>query len=400
MKKVVLALLLVACDDREQRVPPPASSAPAAPASVAATLGLDAGMLGEVDPPAPAGDLKTELEQFTNIDGCVVQRAKVDPLLGDALHAIGYDTFLRDACRMLEAAKDKKRETCEKIDSSALRGKCQSWVAMIAPAPDACPMVLEGVPARGRQPACVAVAARDPRLCAAEPRLAARGTCEALVLQSDAKCDPLLAADKAACKRELTRWRSVLSPPLAGLPEIPKPTGKLVAHGADGTPDPATPETDLGPELARGAVVVTNRDRARVEIGSLSLDNVRIAGSPNRPTRVGAAIVIDPDPLHAKEPKPTLDRFELEVPGEPPLSCTTAKCTLEVGGSRIDKSRGGAVTVKIAGTLASGGRSYKIDLDAKTFVRDVVSDVAGPGRVLPPIHPPPGGLFGARDAGR
>lgn len=394
----LLLLALAACDDEKARPPVP-SAAPPAPASVAATLGLDAGMLGDFDPPAPAGDLKTEIEHFTNLDNCVAERAKVDPLVGDALRAIGYDTFLRDACRMLEAAHDRKRETCDKLDSSALRTKCQSWVAMITPQADACPMVLDGIPSRGRQPVCVAVAARDPRLCVAEARLASRGTCEALVLRDDAKCDPLLAPDRASCKRELARWKSILSPPLAGLPDIVKPTGKLAVHGSDGTADPATPETDLGGELGRGAVVVTARERARVEIGSFESDTTRIAGSPNRRTRVGVALVADPDPLHAKEPKPSLDRFELEVPGEPPLSCSTGRCTLDLSGSHIDKTRGGAIAVKVTGTIAAGGKTYKIDVDAKTFVRDVVSDVLGPGRVLPPVHPPtaptgPAGLFG------
>jgi hypothetical protein len=393
------ALTLAACD--ENKGPPPApSAAPASPGSVAALIGagLDGGLLEGIDPPPPAGDLKTEIEHFVNLDTCVAERAKMDPLVGDALRAIGYDTFLRDACRMLEAAHDKKRETCEKLDSSALRARCQTWVAEVANAADQCPMLLDGLPARGRAPSCVAVAGRDPRLCAAEPRLAARATCEALVLRDDAKCDPLLAPDRAVCKRELARWRSLLSPSLAGLPDLVKPSGKLVVHGADGTPDPAATDTDLAQELARGVVVVTARERARAEIGALDSDTAYVAGSPNARTRIGVALVADPDPLHAKEPKLSLDRLQIEVPGEPPLACATARCTLDVSGSQIDKTRGGQVVIKVSGTVASGGRSYKIELEAKTFVRDVVSDLSGAGRVLPPIHP----LLGAfgRDGGR
>jgi hypothetical protein len=132
------ALMAIACDDKNPTVRPAPSVTPATPASVAAALGIDAGgLVDTADPPAPAGDLKAELDRFVNVETCVKERANLDPLVGDALRAIGYDTFLRDACRLLEAAKDKKRETCDRIDSSALRTRCQSWVAMVAQTPDA-----------------------------------------------------------------------------------------------------------------------------------------------------------------------------------------------------------------------------------------------------------------------
>src|SRR5438874_908997 len=98
-----LLLALVACeDDRRKTLIPPTPSAPPNPSSVVDTLGLDAGVIGEgIDPPPPAGDLKAEIERFTTLDACVAEKAKLDPLVGDALRAIGYDTFLRDACRQL-----------------------------------------------------------------------------------------------------------------------------------------------------------------------------------------------------------------------------------------------------------------------------------------------------------
>ncbi len=128
------AALIVGCDDAGKLQPRPAPSvAPASPSSIASVLGLDAGaFVDTADPPAPAGDLKADLDRFVNVEGCVKERANVDPLVGDGLRAIGYDTFLRDACRLLEAAKDKKRETCDRIDSSSMRARCQSWVALVA----------------------------------------------------------------------------------------------------------------------------------------------------------------------------------------------------------------------------------------------------------------------------
>jgi hypothetical protein len=396
------AATLSACDRDERRPPPEPSAAPPNPSSVVDTLGIDAGLLGEaVDPPAPAGDLKAEIERFTTLDACVAERAKLDPLVGDALRAIGYDTFLRDACRQLEAAHDRTRDACEKIDSSALKKQCRSWVARIGQTPDGCPLDVEGAPSRGRSPTCVAVAGKDPRLCAGEPRTAARATCEALVYRDEKKCDVLLPTDRPACKRELARWRPLLAAPLEGLPKLPARRGKLTIHGADGTKDPSSPETDLAADYARGAVVVTGRSRRRFELGSVGeVDALRIGGGLVRKPRVGVAIILESSPLSPKdEAKPSLDRFDLEIPGELPLSCgpgeggeTTAKCELRVVSARADEARAGEIALALEGTVSSGGRSYQVKLDAATFVRDVVAEDPSTGRrLIPPAHPALGG---------
>jgi hypothetical protein len=390
---LALALALgVGCDDKKKGSPPEPSTAPASPASVAAVLGLDAGSLMEtVDPPAPAGDLKAELDRFVNVETCVRERANLDPLVGDALRAIGYDTFLRDACRLLEAAKDKKRETCDRIDSSALRSRCQSWVAMITQTPEACPLKFEGVPTRGRDMSCLAIAGKDPRLCTGEARTAARATCEALVSRDDTKCNVLMPSDQAACRREVVRWRPLLDPPLEGLPKLPASRGKLIVKGDSGTPDPRTSEADLTTELARGAVVVTSRDRARVEVGMIGeSETTRIAPSPNRRPRLGIAVILEPSLSSKDPPRSVLERLELEIPGEATLVHPASRCDCRITTARVDKARGGEIAIALQGTIGSGDRHYKIDVDLSTFVRDVVAEQVGVGaggRVLPPVHP-------------
>ena len=366
---------------------PAGSAAPPSPSSVAEQLAVDGG-LEVADPPPPAGDLKQELDHFVNVETCVQEKAKLDPLVGDALRAIGYDTFLRDACRLLEAAKDKKRETCEKIDSSALRSRCQAWEAMAAQRPDDCPMLYEALPARGRSAACVAVAGRDPRMCAGESRIAPRATCEAMVTQQDAKCDPLLPNDRASCKRELARWRSMLSAPLDGLAKLPPPRAKLTLKGDGPTPDPATPETDLASDFATGAVVVTLRERSRVEMGSIGeSDAVRFAPTPNKRPRVGIAVTLDPPSLGSKDPpKPVLQKLEIEVPGEATLVYPGAKCDCKLTTARMERTRGGEVAIVLEGVVSMGTRGYKVNIDLSTFVRDVVAETQGT-RALPPLHP-------------
>ncbi|MDB4945978.1 MAG: hypothetical protein JWP97_5512 [Labilithrix sp.] len=389
--RVALLLALAACNAKSDPAPRPApSDAPASPSAIASVLGLDAGLFAEaVDPPAPAGDLKSDLDRFVNVETCVKERANVDPLVGDALSAIGYDTFLRDACRLLETAKDRKADACERIDASAMRGRCKAWVAMVTQAPDACPLVFDGVPTRGRSATCVAVAGKDPRLCAAEPRASSRATCEALASRDQSHCDKLLPGERPGCVRELTRWRSMLAAPLAGLPPLTTPHGKLTVHGEGGTPDPAAPETDLTTDLARGAVVVTSRNRARLELGMVgAVEPSRIAPSPNRRPRLGVAVVLEPGAAAKDAGRPLLERLELEVPGEATLVYPGVHCDCKVTAARADRARGGEVTIAVTGTISAGSRSYTFATELSTWVRDVVDDQASAGsRVIPAAHP-------------
>ncbi|HSO31194.1 MAG TPA: hypothetical protein VLT33_01725 [Labilithrix sp.] len=404
------AALLFSCDDKTKGLPRPAASvAPASPSSVAEALGIDAGaFVDTADPPPPAGDLKADLDRFVNVETCVKERANLDPLVGDGLRAIGYDTFLRDACRLLEAAKDKKRETCDRIDSSPMRARCQSWVAIVAQTPDACPLQFEGVATRGRNVTCLAVAGKDPRLCAGEPRTATRATCEALASRDEAKCDVLIPPDRPGCKREVARWRSLLAPPLTGMPALAASRGKLSVKGDSGTADPPTSEADLASELARGGVVVTSRERARVELGMIGeSETSRIAPSPNRRPRLGLAVLLEPGTTPKDPQKALLERLELEIPGEATLVYPGVRCECRVTTSRVERTRGGEIALALQGTISAGSRSYKIDVDLATFVRDVVSEqtvIGGAARVLPPLHPTlpssPIGDAGARDAGR
>jgi len=401
-----LPLALAGCEGKKPSAPPAPSSEPASPSAVVAALGLDAGILGDgVDPPAPAGDLKVDIDRFVNVETCVRERANLDPLVGDALKAIGYDTFLRDACRLLEAARDKRQETCDKIDSSALRTRCHAWVAMVAQTPEACPLQFESMPARGHHVTCLAVAGRDPRLCAGEARTVPRATCDALASRDEARCDALSTADRPACKREVARWRPLLAAPLDGLAKLPAARGKLVVKGDSGTPDPPTPEADLSTEVARGAVVVTSRDRARVEIGMVGeSETSRMAPTPNRRARLGLAVLFEPSSpgggaggAGGKEMRPVLERLELEIPGEATIVHPSAKCECKLTTARVEKSRGGEVALGVHGVVTANGRSYRVEADLTTFVRDVVKEQDG-SRALPPVHPTTG-LAGLSSSG-
>ncbi len=377
---------------------------PATPASVAARLGIDAAVFVDavdtMDPPAPPGDLKEELERFVNLDICVKEKARLDPLVGDALRAIGYDTFLRDACRLLEAAKDPTHERCDSIDSSGMRVECKKWVAMISRVPAACPLDFEGLEARGRAVTCVAVASDDPRLCASERSLEPRATCDALTSRDDAKCAVLYGDRRAACAREVSRWRSLLlatlRSPLKPLPKLTATRGTLTVKSADGemketgdagTLAPVVLHADVASEVAQGAVVVTSRDRARVELGMRGESTLsRVAHSPSGSTRLGIALVMEPNAIAKEPPKPVLERLELAIPGESTVVYPPATCDCRLTHVHVDRARGGEVSLLLEGTLSQGNRSYSIQLNLATFVRDVVEE--GPdSHVLAPVHP-------------
>src|SRR5579884_4198000 len=185
-----MLLVLAACD---RPAPPPAplggaTDAPAGPiAELAGALGIDAASLEPMaDPPAPAGNLEGDIESFTTVDACVRAHPIADPLLGDALEAVGYDTFLRDACRVLAAAKARDASPCASIDASALRRRCEATVAEVAGRPDGCPWDVPTKPELGRDPECVAIATPDARLCAAVRDRAGRAACEGIATHDDA----------------------------------------------------------------------------------------------------------------------------------------------------------------------------------------------------------------------
>lgn len=336
-------------------------------ASVEKALGVDAGELElHVDPPAAAGDLASEIGAFTTVDACVEQRAHLDPLLGDALEAIGYDTFVRDACRVLDAAKARDTKRCDAIDASALRRQCTTTVAAVVGDADLCPWMIASRPALGRDPSCLALASRDPRLCAAEETSAARATCEAIAGHDGAPCTKLpLKADQARCKRDADRWRSVTPPPDAG-GAAPPVEATLHVESADDAGAPV--DANLGPDFERGLVVVTERGGERVSVGPLSDTGVGfVAPSPHVQASLALELTVSPDGKRVE-----IERAELLVPGHAPVATPLARSTLVAKLTKLEPVRGGAASLTVDGTLGDSSGNWRVHLQATTFVRDVV----------------------------
>jgi hypothetical protein len=383
------AMLAAACDSPgggpNGRNPPPLASDPTDLRNIAKLLGVDAGEFETpVDPPAPAGDLKADIDRFTSVDECALERARLEPLVGDALEAIGYDTFLRDACRVIDAAKAKDASRCAEIDASSLAARCRATVAEVAGTPDDCPWETVTRPARGREPRCLAVASRDERLCAAVSDPLERATCQAMLARDARPCAGLQARTaKSRCTRDADRWRGVLASASegAGSAAHDQPlavTGRLhidrIDHvdRMDRTDSAQTLDVDLAPDLAHGITVVQQRDGSRLVLGPLSEAGLDfIAPSPHVRGSLALALFVAAGP-HGAAPSVRIERAELVVPGRPPLATPGAQSTLTAKLDRLDAARATPVALVVDGDISAAGSSWRLHAEATTFVRDVV----------------------------
>jgi hypothetical protein len=333
---------------------------PASPSALASALGLDAASLAGplVDPEKPAGDLAADLNAFTTVEACMKDKTRtLDPLVGDAVDAIGYDTFLRDACRVLEAAKTKDMKKCELIDASALRARCRTVTAMVAGDAEGCPLKAPSKPELGRDATCVAAALRSPAMCAGAQKRD-RPSCEALVTHDTKKCDAIPLDDlRVGCTRDATRFRGVIVGG-AAIGNVPPVKGTLTFSG-EGKPQTTA---DLDFDVGAGVVVVLDGKKTRVTFGRVGeLTATPRAAQPLDHTRLALAFSTSTE-------KPVeITEAALTVPGSPIASCTA--CTLSLKIDKLEAKRAGAVSLVLDGSLGT----WKIHADVQTFVRDVTT---------------------------
>jgi hypothetical protein len=365
---VLLGVSAAACEEKRppvrERPPPP----PASPSAMAERLKIDAAALDlPVDPATPAGDLKTEVALFTTLEACARDHAQLDALVGDAIRSIGYDAILRDACRSLEALKDKNIEKCKPIESSPLRTRCELVFAAVTAAPDLCPLQSSVSPAQGRQALCVAVASRDPRLCAAAAGYPERTSCEALLGHSKTPCKALPGADRQRCEHDVDRMQSVIEVPKPSTP-FKTPTFALDLQGVTDSAPPQDPHVEFPRDVARGVVVVQEGGKLHVEVGMAMRDaGTLFAPSPSQRTRMSFTASVP-----ATLGQGTLDRLELEVPGRAVHVVPSARCDCRVRFLALSPVRGADAQLEVDGTIGVPPNAFKMVARISTFVRDVV----------------------------
>ncbi len=342
------------------------------PRALLLALRIDAAALPEArpDPAPPAGDLMAEARAFTSLDACVAERARLDPLVGDSLRAIGYDTFLRDSCRILEALQKQSQRPCMDIASTPLKNHCASTVAIALAHPDDCPFASDLSRLEGRDPFCVAVAARDPRLCAAMrgPRV----TCDAVLARAIEKCPR--AGDGGDCRRDVVRLRALVTGDLVKEKPLRATKITLGVRGEGQTESPMPSTAELGADAVHGVVLVRARDRFVVEVGSFG-------GSAFAPPSMQLTSALR---VSEKTGGGTnLERFELDLP---------TRATVVFPGNRVDgkvrfdawkPARGEPIGLTFEGRVTVGVNEYTVNERVETFIRDVVTeDVPAPAPAL------------------
>jgi hypothetical protein len=346
---------------------PPATVASAD--EIAKRLGMDGAALEEpIVPLAPPGDLRADIERFTTLDACVAERGALDPLLGDALRAISYETFARDACRILDAAKARDARKCEPIDASALRARCQTMVALVDAQPDECPFYVPARPAFGRDPGCLAATTGDARVCGAADKLD-RPTCQAIATRDASRCDALGSSqERASCRREAARIAPIVPPPDDKAPAPTAPWGKLTIGALDDSPPPQQADVDLATDASRGVVLFEQIDGAHFDLGTPRDTGTGFYGNtPLATTSFFLAVVA---PTTGKDVR--IDRCELGLPGQSTLVSPGARCSIKTTVDTLARVRGGDVRLRFDGVVGTAPRGYTIHAEVTTFVRDLV----------------------------
>jgi hypothetical protein len=347
-----------------------ASTAAAARIGAAlAALAADAGLEPVTDPVAPSGDLKSEVEAFTNLDACVRSHRLGDALLADAIDALGYDTFTRDACRVLQALKVRRVEPCQAVAFAALRARCETQVAALTGNPALCPDTGRGASVAPRDPTCVARAARDPRLCMAALETE-RASCRALITGDLGSC----GSDRA-CLRQTERWSSLREKP-AAKPDL------LTACRVELSVDGSAPVTvDLSKIAEMGAVLRDSGRKLRLLVGR---PKTSLWARPSDPwatpqlyldvavPRALAAVAPQPGETRPLEPTElgigdlTLD---LLVPQVAALSAVTSTARrLSIG--ELGAGLGAGIELALDVDLTQAPHAYHVTMHLQTFVRE------------------------------
>jgi hypothetical protein len=352
-------------EPREPSIPERTPTPAPAPGGGNAGIETDgAPMVERADPPGLAGDLRADVERFGSLDTCVAQHAAVDPVVGDAVRAIGYDTLLRDACRMLQAISLKDRAPCEAIAASGLQHRCEAMLAMSMQDADKCPWAAAADKRMGRDATCLAVAAHDPRMCAAELS-ALQPTCEAFTTGDPTRCSTG-DGDRRTCERDLERVKSLLVDRERQAHDTTLPRAHFEIHGAN---DAGSGDIDLS-SLVAGGAVVSSLPAGGVGI-DLSRDTEAVLRLPSRTEKAHLSASIEIDAGNAK-----ITKLEVIAPKMAPISCPSVHCDVKVTIAKLEPTRGSPVTASFEGTVETPGQTYRIHLVISSFVRDVVGRAA------------------------
>jgi hypothetical protein len=333
-------------------------------------LEKEAGIERGHDPQAPGGDLARDIAAFTTLEACVRAHRITDPVLGDAIDTLGYDTLVGDACRILAALKAKDGKLCSPIAASPLRHRCETQVAVLAGEPALCPVAGGGGGVQAREPVCLARASRDERLCAAALP-ADRAACKALVRGSSSDC-----GTDETCVRQVERYRPLLEKPAS---RAPFPARLHVVIASDpGKAEKYDGAFDLDETAAAGAVARPMGDKVRLTIGTPknalwpSWDSPRSSPLVFLSLSLPSKMPTSGDKAGAA-PEWTLGpgdlAFDLLVPQVALLSGSLTS-ERHVVFDNVSVAQGSPIRLTLTTKVSDATRTFRVRFELETFVRD------------------------------
>ncbi len=364
----LVAIAVLACAACDAKKSSDVSTTTLAASNVAAALGIDADLPAPPDPSPASGDLKSDVAAFTTIDDCVAkQSVKIEPMIGDALLAFGYDTFLRDACRQIDAVKSRDSRKCDAIVASELARYCRATVAEVAGKSDDCPFASADA-SNGRSRTCVAIASRDPRLCTSSS-LEESAQCASIVMHDETKCDVWKKSEIASCRRIGQRLASSLPPAQTNLPALPKMSATLSLRALAGTAPPAPDSSSLSSDAVDGVALTLGALDTSFSFGP-SHEEAAFPHevTPASPLRIGFEMHVS----NAPTAEPKIRNVVLEIPGGVRLDDAQMHASPKIKIVKLDKERAGLVQFSIDGEVGSSPQAFAFHLEVTTFVRDLI----------------------------
>jgi hypothetical protein len=397
----LVVALCVGCGEPAPRDAEPAEvPAPHAPAGGAADP-LVAAVADD------ARHLSDDAPQDAELAACVAQLAiELPGAVADLLDDLGYRDALADACASQRAVSAGDPAACDDLSATALRAGCRRRLAVRHGSPDACPHLLD----RGREPVCLAWAARAPARCAA-----AWGT-QAFVCRAPFEANPELCrelgVERAPCEAAVARVAPLLEPrepralphvegalvarfvsdvgaargsatPAAGAPTAAAAPGAPTAAGARRLDQPVELDLEHGVYVSREGCLATlqlaperrtlaHRERLQltpflVGLGPLRDAPLRDQERPAAALRVGVLPVVGAPAVLAP---PT------EGPGgagrrAPATVGPAPEVTGAVRVRSLQPRRGGAVVLEVDVRVPAEGGAYELRGELHTYVRDI-----------------------------
>jgi len=280
---------LTACGSESPPSEPPdlppntESVARAAPTGTAAQAAATAAALDDDELVAPAvwpdapRPIADDLSRAETQAACVARvQTSLSTEVAESIAGLGYDRFVADLCGGLAAVRSGDVAACDALSVSSARVGCRRRLALVHARPDACP---SDPSVRGREPVCLAWAARDAGLCRGAA-FGDRARCEAVLAGEPARCRTLPAEPRARCLAELARYGAALGRDRTrsaardvevqlALTLTVTPSG-AARDVPDASSEPPAPIAISKPNLERGVVIARCSDGLRAYVGDAS----------------------------------------------------------------------------------------------------------------------------------